>query len=166
MNGFFYILENSPSLFHRIHNGGKIIVHQDHIGGIFCHVGSRSAHGTADIRFLKRRGVVDAVPHHSHLLALLHQLLHIPGLILGKHLGKDGGKPHLPGNGIGGLLVVPGDHGGADAHFLQGPDRGHAVLLHHISHSDDARKSPVHGDQHGGLALCRQVVSLLCPGEL
>ena len=89
MNGFFYILENSPSLFHRIHNGGKIIVHQDHIGGIFCHVGSRSAHGTADIRFLKRRGVVDAVPGHGYHLSVVLKCLHQTNFVGGRNSGKD-----------------------------------------------------------------------------
>ena len=136
------------------------ILHQHHIGGLDGNVGS-VADGDAHVRLGQGRGVVDAVPHHSHLLVLLHQLLHIPGLILGQHLRVDGGKPYFFGNGLGGSFVIPGDHGGAHPHGLQGPDGGGAVLLHHVRHRHNAGVVPADGHQHGGFSLPGQPVHLL-----
>lgn len=48
------------------HDGLEVVVHQDHVGRLLADVGSRLAHGHADVGRLQRHRVVDAVARHGH----------------------------------------------------------------------------------------------------
>ena len=56
----------SLTLLHAGDDGGKVVIQQDHIGGLLRHVGASDAHGDADVRLLQRRGVVHPIPRHRH----------------------------------------------------------------------------------------------------
>ena len=58
----------------------------------------------------KGRGVVDAVADHDDLPARRFLLPDEAGLILRQHLSVELIHAHLPGHGLGGLLVVTGHH--------------------------------------------------------
>ena len=84
-------------------------MHQRDVGGIDSDVGT-GAHGKADVGYRQRRGVVDAVAHHRHAAAGGLLALDVGRLVLralaGVHLGNAG----LGGNGVGGSLLVAGEH--------------------------------------------------------
>ena len=64
-----------------------------------------------------RRSVVDAVTHHGHLAAGL-QLADDGLLAVGQDARDDLVHARLPADGVGGALVVTGEHHDPDAHVL------------------------------------------------
>ena len=64
------------------HDGGEVVVGQDHPAGVLGHLGA-GAHGDADVGRLDGRGVVDAVAGHGDDLALLLQRVGQQHLVLG-----------------------------------------------------------------------------------
>jgi len=46
-----HVVVDGAALLHRRHDGGEVVVSQDHLGGRLCH-GRAGAHGNADLRFL------------------------------------------------------------------------------------------------------------------
>mmetsp|Transcript_32092 Transcript_32092/g.55853 ORF Transcript_32092/g.55853 Transcript_32092/m.55853 type:complete len:421 (-) Transcript_32092:271-1533(-) len=79
-----HVVVDAPALLHRIHNGGEVVVRQNHVRRLLGHLCAGDAHGDADGRLLQRGRVVDAVAcHGGHLVQLgqhLHQLLLVRGL--------------------------------------------------------------------------------------
>ena len=145
MDGLADIGVDPPPLLHRLNDGGKVVVCEDHLRRSLGHVGAGQPHSAADVRRLEGWGVVDAVPRHGH-----HPPLLLPGpddahLVLRRHPGKDseffnvllqhllghevqlrageGQVPwaadvQLPCHRHGRGTVVPGDHHRADARLV------------------------------------------------
>ena len=59
-------LAQSVTFFHSGNNGGKVVVQQDHVGGLLGDVRSSDPHGNADVCFLQSRRVVHAITRHGH----------------------------------------------------------------------------------------------------
>merc|ERR1711862_391861 len=86
------------SLLHGGHDGGEVVVGEDHLGGGLGH-GGAGAHGDTNLGSLESGSVVDSVSSHGgdffHLLQILDNLGLVEGLDAGKHSGV----------GTGGLLL-------------------------------------------------------------
>ena len=102
----------------QLDGGGNVCrvgVHEHHVCRANGNVGT-GANGNAHVGAGKRRGVVDAVTHHSHLVALALQLTDLLLLLAWKHAGHDLVDAHLTCHGLGGLGLVAREHDGAHAH--------------------------------------------------
>ena len=137
---------------------GKAALHQHHVRRVDGHVGAR-ADGDADIRPGQGRGIVDAVAHHGHL-SLLLQLADDALLAVREHTGDDLVHAGLGADGLGGALVVSGEHDHSDAHVPHLPDSLGAVLLDDIGHGDNAHQLLVLAEEQGRLTLLRQLLRL------
>ena len=78
---------------HRGHDGGEVVVQQDHVGRFLGDVGAGDAHGHADVGLAQGRSVVDAVAGHGHDVPLLLQGLHDGELLLRRDPGVDRDAP-------------------------------------------------------------------------
>ena len=155
------------AVLHRLNDGGKVVVGEDHAGGVLGHLGAGDAHGHADVGLLQGGGIVDAVAGHGNQGATV-----LPGpddadLMLGGHtgvngdlgnegtkllvghglhngtlhgLGAGGEDTNFTGDGGSGDDVVAGNHDGADA----GGDTVGNGLLGFLSggvhHGDEAQE--------------------------
>ena len=43
------VRQDPPALLDRLHDGGKIVVSEDHVGNTFCNIGSRNSHRYTNI---------------------------------------------------------------------------------------------------------------------
>ena len=77
------------------------------------------ADGDADVRAGERRGVVDTVADHGHLVALLLQTADDGLLLRGQHVGNGFADVQLFADGLGGLAVVAGEHDHVEAHLAE-----------------------------------------------
>mmetsp|Transcript_38300 Transcript_38300/g.81772 ORF Transcript_38300/g.81772 Transcript_38300/m.81772 type:complete len:274 (-) Transcript_38300:2083-2904(-) len=79
-----HVVVDGPSLLHRVHDGGEVVVREDHVRRLLGDLGAGQSHGDADVSLLEGRGIVDAVPRHGHYASLpleeLHKLLLVLGL--------------------------------------------------------------------------------------
>ncbi len=69
---------------------GRVVIHQDDVGGLNGGVRTQSTHGDAHIRTGKDRGVVNTVAHEGqHLFGVLgsQELLDLVHLIAGQQAG-------------------------------------------------------------------------------
>ena len=137
MDGLADVGVDPPALLHRRDHRGEVVVGEDHVRGPLGHVGPRLPHGAADVRRPEGGGVVDPVAGHGHHMALLLPGLHDAHFVLRGHPGVDREPFHpllqgllgeevqprpvdgpvpgaediqVPGDGHGGVPVVPGDH--------------------------------------------------------
>ena len=133
-------------------------VHQYYVRGVNGYV-CACANGNAGVSAGQGRSVVDTVTHHSYLAVLL-QLLDDGLLALGQHPGNHLVHPGLSANGLGGALVVAGQHHHADAHISQLPDGLRAVLLDGICYRDNAQQTASAAKEEGSLTLRSQRSSL------
>ena len=78
------------------HDGGEVVVRQDHIRRAFGDVRSALAHGAADVRAFERGRVVDAVAGHGDDLALRLQCAHDAHLVFGRDACEHTAALHLP----------------------------------------------------------------------
>ena len=133
-------------------------VHQYYVRSINGYVRA-CTDGNAGVSAGQGRGVVDTVTHHSYLAVLL-QLPDDGLLALGQHPGKHLIHPGLSANGLGGALVVAGQHHHADAHIPQLPDGLRAILLDGISYRDNAQQTTCAAKEQGRFTLSGQCSSL------
>ena len=87
------VVEDGPAFLHRGHQGGEVVVRQDHGRGLLGDFGAGDPHGHADIGPLQGRGIVDPVPGHGHHLALLLEDIHQAQLMFRGHPGEHPGLP-------------------------------------------------------------------------
>jgi hypothetical protein len=80
--------EDRPSLADGGHDGGEVVVGQDHLGRFFGDVGAGDAHGDADVGRLERGGVVHAVAGHGHDVAVGLEGVDDAELVLGRDRGS------------------------------------------------------------------------------
>ena len=64
------VVVQAAAHLHGAHDGGEVVVREDHHGGLLGDLRAGDAHGDADVRALQRRRVVDAVAGHGHDMAL------------------------------------------------------------------------------------------------
>ena len=83
------------------HDGGEVVVGEDHHRGVLRHLGAGDAHGHADVGLLERRRVVHAVAGHRDDVALLLERVDEADLVLGRHPGD-----HADLGQLGGELLV------------------------------------------------------------
>ena len=141
-DGLFDVGKDVPPLAHGGDDGGKIVVGDDHVGGVFGDVRPRDAHGDADIRAADTGRVVDAVARHGDDFARRLQPLHDQALVprrdareharaadarvqfpfrkrvqlrARQHLPFGSGDAQAGSDGKRRLAVVARDHDGADA---------------------------------------------------
>ena len=165
MDGFFDVFKDSPSLPHRGHNGGKVVVGQNHIGGAFGYIGAGNPHSAADVSGLEGGRVVDAVSGHGHHGSPGLERLDDPHLVLRGNPGEYGVFKNMPaqlllahgvqlgageravlapkdsqflGDGPGGDNVIPGDHHREDSRLLAFPYRSLGLWPGGIDHSQQA----------------------------
>lgn len=60
------ISDPARTLLHACHNGGKVVIQQDHVGCIFSSIRAGNAHGHANVCLLQGWGVIHTIPRHSH----------------------------------------------------------------------------------------------------
>ena len=84
----FDIPVNAPPLLDRFFDRGKMIVRQDHIGRLFCHVSPALSHRDPDVCHPKRRSVIDAVSCHRHNVPQFFQHAHDPDFMFRRHSCK------------------------------------------------------------------------------
>ena len=160
-DGVFNVGVNGSAVYDGFDNGREVVVRKYHRGGVLADLRSRNAHGDADVRLFKRRGVVDAVSGHGN-----YGTSSLPGVYdsyfvlrrdpgIDRNLGKNFVElalahifklraaqsdvpvfenADLPCNGGGGDLVVAGYHNGADSRpggVRYGFDRFGAGRIHH-----------------------------------
>ena len=65
MNYLLDVSVNAPALSYGVLYRRKVVVEQNHVGGLFGDVGARYAHGDADIGLLQGGTVVHAVARHG-----------------------------------------------------------------------------------------------------
>ena len=56
----------APTLLHRLHDRGEVVVGEHHVGRLLGDIGAGDAHRDADVGRLERRRVVHAVAGHRH----------------------------------------------------------------------------------------------------
>ena len=95
------------------------VVHEHDVRLFERGVRTARAHGDADVGGGQARGVVDAVAHHRHALALLGQRADGGELLLRLQLGAHVLDSQLRPQMLGGGLAVAGQHDGAQAFAVQ-----------------------------------------------
>ena len=133
-------------------------VHQYHVRSVNGYIRA-CTDGNAGVSAGQGRGIVDAVAHHSHLAVLL-QLPDNSLLALRQHPGDHLVHPGLSANGLGGALIIAGQHHNPDTHIPQLPDGLRAVLLDGICHCDNAQQTTCAAKEEGRFTLSGQCGSL------
>ena len=135
--------------------GGDVLrvgAHEHDVRGLDRDVGT-GADRDADIGLRERGGVVDAVPDHRHLAALVLELCDSGCLVPGQHFGYHVLDADLDGDPLGGGLAVAGEHHRAHPELAQSADGGPGGIARGVGDRDDARRGAVERDLDGGSAL-------------
>ena len=136
------IVVHHPAFFRRRHDGSEVVIQQHHIASFFADVGAGNTHGDTDVRLFQGWGVIHPIPGHGNEFSLPLQRLHNAQFVLGGNPGVDAdvgdgalqfvsiqavqglagenyvsrlGDAQIFGNGLGGKLVVAGNHHGPNA---------------------------------------------------
>mmetsp|Transcript_30025 Transcript_30025/g.97760 ORF Transcript_30025/g.97760 Transcript_30025/m.97760 type:complete len:799 (+) Transcript_30025:140-2536(+) len=83
------IVEDEAALLHAVHDGGKVVVHENHVRSFLRHILAGDAHGDTNVTLLQRRSVVDTVACHRDNLAAALAVLDDEQLVRGRHA-----RPH------------------------------------------------------------------------
>ncbi len=135
-------------------NIAQTAFHQDDISRINCDIGAY-ANRNADIGAGKRRGVIDAISHHSNLSFLL-QRTDSAFFFMGQHVCYDFVNSSLAANGVGCLLVVSGEHAYINAHLLQFLHCTGAVFFDYVCNGNDTHKTFIFAKEQGSFSfLCQ-----------
>ena len=98
-------------------------------------------------------------------MALLLELGDLALLVLGQHLRHDLRHPQLLADGVGGAVVVAGEHDDVNAQLPEGGHCGPAGGFQRIRHGDEAQHGGALGKIEGGLALGGQLLGPVQPGQ-
>jgi hypothetical protein len=91
------VVEDSPALAYRLHDGGEVVVSQNHVGRLFGDFGAGHPHGDPDVGGLQRRCVVDTVSRHGDDLPVGLEGVDDLQFVLGRHSGVDRGFTYCLG---------------------------------------------------------------------
>ena len=155
---FVNVSQCRPAQAHSRRNVRKTAPHKHNICGVNCNIGTR-ANGNTDISARKRRGIVDAVPHHSDVSVLLELPYHI-FLAVGQDSCDHLIHARLSAYCFCGALVIPRKHYHVNAHILQFTDSARAVLLYHIRNGNYPGKLPAAAEKERRFALLCQSFGL------
>ena len=61
------------TFFHSSHNGGKVIIQENHVSSLFGDIRSSNTHSYTNVSLLQSRRIIDTIASHSHNGALLVQ---------------------------------------------------------------------------------------------
>ena len=89
MDELLDVVVDAPAFLDGGDDRGEVVVRDDHVRDFLGHVRPGDAHGHADIGFLDRRGVVDAVAGHGHDVSPRLPGPDDPQLVLGRNPGVD-----------------------------------------------------------------------------
>ena len=137
----------------------QVVVHERHVGGLDGGVRAVAGHSETDVGPGQRRGVVDAVARHAHLVSPGFQFLDDGELVRREQTGLEAVHAHLTGDGRCRVLVVTGEHDRGHAQCLQFPDSFQTACLERIGHGEQGPDAVVAHECDHGLAL------LLQPGD-
>jgi len=143
-------------------HGPEILPHEGHIAGLHGHVGA-GADGDADIGRGQGRGVVDAVPHHGHHLAVFLQSVNFRGLVFRQDLRKHGVDPEGRSDRPGRPDVVTGDHGDLQPHIFKGRHGLSGGISGDVRKADETDDVLAPGDIDAGFTCAGQMLLLLFP---
>jgi hypothetical protein len=91
------VVEDSPALAYRLHDGGEVVVSQNHIGRLLGDLGAGHPHGDPDVGRLQGRCVVDTVSSHRDDLPVGLEGVDDLQLVLWCHSGVDRGFAYCLG---------------------------------------------------------------------
>ena len=83
------IFINSPAQGNSFLNGREVVVCQNQVCRIPCHIRSAAPHGDSHIGCLQRGGIIHAITGHGHRFAAFLQCLYDPDLMLRRHMSKN-----------------------------------------------------------------------------
>src|ERR1044072_4249670 len=81
MDELFDVVVDAPAFFHSGDDGGEIVIHEDHVGGLFGDIGS-APHGDSDVGGFYGGGIVYAIAGHGHDLVAFFEGVHDAELVL------------------------------------------------------------------------------------
>ena len=192
LDGLAHVVVDPAALADGAHDGGEVVVGQDHVRHVLGHVGAGDAHAHADVGGLDGGGVVDAVAGHGGDAALLLPGVDDADLVLGLDPGVDAVVPdvpvqllvahlvelgagdglvvvlqdaQLPGDGHGGVPVVAGDHHRTDAGGLALGDGVLHLGADGVNHARQPQEDQVVLQSLGGLVGGHGVVMTLSGGQ-
>ena len=109
------VVENPSPHPDGLHDGGKIVIQQDQVGGFAGNISPAASHGHPDVRGFQRGGVVHAVTGHRHDLSPRLERFHDGKLLLGHHAREYSSTRNAPPKLIRGhpvqlgpVIVSPG----------------------------------------------------------
>merc|ERR1719188_213732 len=88
-DGLLQVVKDKTTLLDSSNNGGKVVIKQDHVSGLFGDVRSSDTHGNSNVSLLESRRVIDTISsdgnNGSHSLTTLDN----DQLLLGRGSGED-----------------------------------------------------------------------------
>ena len=135
------VAQRRPAEFYRGGNVAQVALYQNHVGGVYRHVGA-GAYGYADIRPCQRGSVVYAVAHHSHFAEFL-QTPYDVFFIARQHVGNNFVYARLSAYRRRGAGVVSREHHDVHTHFFKFLNRLRAVRPDGVRDGDYAQKTAV-----------------------
>ena len=100
---------------HKTRQFAQVVVHQGHVSGFDRSAGAGGTHGKTNVGSCQRRGVVDAIPHHTDQTTLADQLFNGLAFVLGQQVTTCLGDASLHRHRPCSVGVVTGQHQGLDA---------------------------------------------------
>mmetsp|Transcript_15325 Transcript_15325/g.33089 ORF Transcript_15325/g.33089 Transcript_15325/m.33089 type:complete len:1080 (-) Transcript_15325:311-3550(-) len=87
-DGLLQVVEDEATLLHAVHDGGEVVVHENHVSSLLGHVLAGDAHGHTNVTLLEGGGVVHTVTGHRHHLSAALVVLHNLQLVGGGHASE------------------------------------------------------------------------------
>ena len=137
----------------QIRDFGNIITHQCNVSRFHSNIAAHTAHGNTDACGFQCGCIIDAVPNHAHISAMLLQCGDVADFILRQQIGVDFADADLRRKIVGGLLVVAGQqhcvclHGGQLLHHCR------SFRTQNIRQRNYTDALTVHRNENGCLAL-------------
>ena len=60
-DGLLEVVKDETTFFDTIHDGGEVVIHENHVSRFLGNILTGDTHGDTDVTLLERRGVVDAI---------------------------------------------------------------------------------------------------------
>uniref|UniRef100_A0A480H9S2 Sodium/potassium-transporting ATPase subunit alpha-1 n=1 Tax=Sus scrofa TaxID=9823 RepID=A0A480H9S2_PIG len=87
-NGFLQVIKDQTTFLYSRHNGGEVVIQEDHVSSLLGHVRASNPHGNPDVCLLQSGRVIDTVASHGHDGALSLAAFHNDELLLRRRPGK------------------------------------------------------------------------------
>ncbi len=133
----------------------RSLFHQDDVRRFDGHIGAR-ADGQAHVGPGQGGGVVDAVAHHGHPLALFLQRGHMALFFLRQNFGDNCGDAQAPADGFGSAPVVAGEHDDIHTQLPESGNGGGTAGFGGICNGDQTQQTAIRSKKQRRLSLCGQ----------